>query len=169
MPQTIDETLRGLDHWFNEPSEGGDRPKLLSKLALLELCGWLEGYFDALIFRVNDLSLQDRAWTTSISARVSGFEYEKHFRGMLVMLVGEVTARRIESAMEAANPGDLDRLKQQLRELWRKRCNIAHSDMVANIASQTTFDAPSWAINQHRELSKLLDKYKNSLEATLSP
>ena len=168
MPQTIDETLRSLDRWFNEPSEGGDRPKLLSKLALLELCGWLEGSFDALILSVNDLSLKDAAWTTTMSAKVSGFDYEKHFRGMLVTLVGEVTARKVERAMEDSNPGDLDRLRQQLGALWKKRCNIAHSDMVANIASQTTFDAPSWAINQHRVIAKLLEKYKVTLEATLN-
>ena len=70
--------------------------------------------------------------------------------------------------MEEENPGDLDRLKHQLSELWKKRCNMAHADMITNIASQTTFDAPSWAINQYRILSKLLEKYKNTMEVTLS-
>ncbi len=167
MPQTIDETLRSLDRWFNEPSEGGDRPKLISKLALLELSGWLEGSFDSITLRANDLTLKDTDWTTLMSAKVSGFEYENHFRAMLVKLVGEVGVRKIEKSMNDENPGDLDRLKQQLSVLWKKRCNLAHADMVANIASQTTFDAPSWVLNQHRTITKLLEKYRTTLERIL--
>ena len=35
-------TLQTIDVWFKEPATSNDRPILLSKLAILELCGWLE-------------------------------------------------------------------------------------------------------------------------------
>ena len=35
----IEDTLKELDRWFNELPGASDRPKLLSKLATLELCG----------------------------------------------------------------------------------------------------------------------------------
>ena len=88
MTHSIDSTLKSLDRWFNEPSEGSDRPKLISKLALLELCGWLEVRFDAMIFHADSLTINDAKWTEKMAKSVSGFDYEKHFRGMLVNLVG---------------------------------------------------------------------------------
>lgn len=161
-------TLRQLDTWFNEPSQGGDRPKLLSKLATLELCGWIEGEFDRLVLLAENNRLNDQDWVrTQVISKTSGFQYDNHWRLMLSKLVGEVFARRIESKMETDFPGDLDRLKSLLGTLWKKRCDFAHADMVANVASQQTFQAPSWALNQHRILTKLLTRYEQSMMTVL--
>lgn len=167
MPQSIEDTLKALDSWYNEPTQGGDRPKLLSKLALLELCGWIEGRFDELIVEADQLTIKNPAWTEkNITEEVFGFEY-KHLRGMLTKLVGETYARRIEIDLEATSPGDLDRFKTLLATLWKKRCTLAHADLVAHIASQTTFDAPSWSLNQHRILVKLIEKFRAATIKTL--
>ncbi len=147
----VEATLRQLDTWFNEPSQGGDRPKLLSKLATLELCGWLEGEFDRLALVAETGRLSDPEWVrTHVISRTSGFLYDSHWRSMLARLVGEVFARRVEVRMEMSCPGDLERLKTMLGTLWRIRCDFAHADMTANVAAQQTFQAPSWSLNQHR-------------------
>lgn len=165
----VEATLRQLDTWYNEPSQGGDRPKLLSKLATLELCGWLEGEFDRLALLVEAGRLNDTDWVKkNVISRTSGFHYEDHWRPMLSRLVGEIYARRVERKMEHDYPGDLERLKSTLGTLWMIRCNFAHADITANVASQQTFNAPSWSLNQHRVLAKMLVRYELSLVAVLA-
>jgi hypothetical protein len=163
------ETLRQLDTWFNEPTQGGYRPKLLSKLALLELCGWIEGEFDRLALLVEQDRLNDADWVRSnVISKTSGFQYDNHWRPMLVKLVGEVFARRLERRMEVNYPGELAQLKSLLGSLWSIRCHFAHADISANIVAQQTFQAPSWSINQHRILVRLLDHYQQEMLAVLN-
>lgn len=165
----VDATLRQLDSWFNEPSQGGDRPKLLSKLATLELCGWIEGEFDRLALLAESGRLNDPEWVrANVISKTSGFQYDNHWRPMLSRLVGEVFVRRVESRMEEDFAGDLDRLKSLLGTLWRIRCDFAHADMTAHVAAQQTFQAPSWSINQHRLLSKLLARYERAMVSVLT-
>ncbi|HWR78021.1 MAG TPA: hypothetical protein VN283_12540 [Thiobacillus sp.] len=170
MPATaIEATLKQLNAWFIEPSEGNDRAKLLSKLSVLELCGWLEGEFDRLALMIDSKLLNDQNWVKEyVIDKTNGFAYVEHWRPMLVRLVGEVIARRVERGMETTHPGDLDQLKSLLSSLWKLRCAYAHADMVANVASQQSFQAPSWAQNQHRLLNKLITRYEQVLTAVIS-
>ncbi len=168
MAQSIQDTLEAIDGWFKEPHDDGDRPKMLAKLALLELCGWLEDTFDDLILEANDLTLKNEDWTKKhVIRRVSGFEYVPHLRTMLTGLVGETFAKRIEGSIEAMSPGDLELLTAKLAVLWKKRCTFAHSDMVSHIASQTTFDAPSWTLAEYHALHPLIAKYRVAVTTTL--
>ncbi len=165
----VDTTLRTLDSWFNDPTQGSDRPKLLSKLALLELCGWIEGEFDRLATVAEGGRLNDPEWVkTHVISRTSGFKYAEHWRPMLVCLVGEIFTRRIEEKMELSFPGELDRMKSLLGTLWTKRCDFAHADMTAHIAAQKNFDAPSWTLNQHRIIKKLLSHYEQVMAEVLA-
>lgn len=160
----VDTTLQELDAWFKEPSTSSDRPKLLSKLAILELCGWLEGEFDRLVLLAESGCLNDRAWVDkNLISKTYGFQYDSHWRLMFSRLVGEVFVRRVEAEMEASFPGDLTRLKSLLGSLWKVRCDFAHADMTAHVAAQQTFQAPSWSIGQHRDLKQLLSRYEASM------
>ena len=77
-------TLKQLDEWYNELSaQSGDRPQLLSKLALLELCGWIEGEFDRLILKAEGGRLSDQKWLTKdVVDKTNGFTYSNHLRKM---------------------------------------------------------------------------------------
>lgn len=169
MPQLIEDSLNVLDAWYNEPSVGNDRPKLLSKLALLELCGWIEESFDKLIRNVDLITINDNEWVNnSVIKRTNGFTYLSHFRPMLVTLVGEFSVRRIESEMQKNCNGELERMKSLLGTLWDKRCNLAHADVGANVAAQIKFDAPSWSINQYRILGKYFISLEKSIKTIMS-
>ena len=112
--------------------------------------------------------LNDPSWVKdNVIRRTSGFSYAEHWRPMLASIVGEVFVRRVEAKMEATSPGDLDRLKSSLGALWKIRCSFAHADMAANVAAQQVFDAPSWSINQHRILKRLLARYEQEMLAVL--
>lgn len=165
----VEPILRQLDIWYNEPSQGGDRPKLLSKLAILELCGWIEGELDRVVIVAQSQLLNDPAWVkTDILDKTFGFSYSAHLRPMLSKLIGEVFVRRLEAKMEIDAPGELDRLKSILASLWKLRCSFAHADVVANIAAQQVFNAPSWSINQYRIVKKLIDKYEQAMVSSLA-
>ena len=165
----IDQTLRLLDSWYREPTQGGDRPKLLSKLSVIELCGWLEGEFDRMIKKVDTTLLKDPAWVEkAVIDKTNGFGYAEHWVPMLQRLVGEVFVRRVEGEMDRLFPGDLEQLKSLLGTLWRIRCAFAHADINANIAAQQTFQAPSWVNNQYRTLARLLSHYENCVDSVVS-
>jgi hypothetical protein len=165
----VDTTLRILDAWYNESSVGGERPKLLSKLAVLELCGWLEGEFDRMAIAAQTGCLDDPDWVMErVIKRTNGFSYNDHWRPMLASIVGEVFVRRVEARMEDTSPGDLDRLRNSLGELWKIRCGFAHADLIAHVAAQQVFNAPSWSLNQHRVLKKLLLRYEQEMLVALA-
>lgn len=164
----VDTTLQLLDTWFKEPTTSNDRPKLLSKLAILELCGWLEVEFDRLIRLVAHGRLNDVEWVSAqVIEKTNGFTYNKHWRVMLTKVVGEVFARRVEERMEQVHPTELEQLKSLLGQLWTARCSFAHADMVTNVAAQQLFNAPSWTINQHTKLKEILGRYEQTLVTVL--
>lgn len=159
----IQSVLKQLDSWYQEPSQGGDRPKLLSKLAVLELCGWIEGELDRQLLGAQNLGLDDEKWIREcVLDRNSGFTYGDHFRVMLTRVFGELLVRKIEMDYDQSGAGDLEQLKSILGSLWKIRCDYAHADVTANVAAQKTFQAPSWAINQHRIVSKLLLRFEQA-------
>lgn len=161
-------TLQTLDLWFQEPSTNADKIKLLSKLAIIKLCGWLEVEFDRLIRLVEAGRLNDSDWVEKqVIEKTNGFSYNNHWRPMLCKVVGEVFARRVEQAMEAAHPTELDHLKSLLGQLWKDRCSFAHADMNTNVATQQTFNAPSWTISQHTKLKEILGRYEAVLMAEM--
>jgi hypothetical protein len=159
----VTETLTTLHNWFSEPSVGNERPKLLSKLAILELCGWLEGWMDEFVLELSRHCLSDDKWVNDhVIERTNGFDYSQHLRPMLCKVLGEHLTRCLEAEFAVSNPGDLEQIKSTLGSLWTQRCKFAHADLLMNVATQATFNAPSWTQNQHRVLQKKLEALKSA-------
>jgi hypothetical protein len=160
----IDETLRELDRWYNELPGGTERPKLISKLALLELCGWIEFRLDSLVHSAgNRVGLPEDWIDDFVVMRNHGFAYGDHLRKMLCRLFGESAMQHIETTFEIDHPGLLEKFKGDLTSLWKSRGVWAHTHSAAPVAQQKSIDAPSWTINQHRILSKTIDQFEVSL------
>lgn len=160
----VAETLKELDGWFKEITDPPERSRLLSKLAILELCGWLEEELDRIILALENPLLQDDKWVKKeVLNRTNGFHYDKHFRSMVCRLLGEVTVRRVEKSMDEKYPGQLDILRVKLDSLWKKRCAFAHADMASNIVTLQTFDAPSWTINEFAAIEGALTRLESVL------
>jgi len=170
MASSIEETLQELDKWYNELSGGGtERPKLLSKLAKLEFCGWLETHLDGLLERVGQHCGLDVAWVQENVTKLNyGFSYLDHLRPMIVKLVGEVGVKTFEMSLEQAQPGALDQLRSELGSLWKDRGPLAHSNIAAPIKQQLTINAPSWSRNRQRVMAKALDAFEKELIKVLN-
>jgi hypothetical protein len=162
MLSDIADTLLDLDSWYNELSGGNDRPKLLAKLAILEVCGWLELRMDEIIREAGRLAGVPDNWVESYTiSKTYGFKYGEHFRPMLCDVLGAGCVKHIEAKV---SPAKIDALSSQLGTLWSVRSSLAHTHTAGRI-SQQTINAPSWCINQHRVLGRQLEQLEASVVA----
>ena len=164
----ISNTLNELSIWFTESSTSRDRPILLSKLALLELCGWIECELDRLVLVAETGRLNDANWVgENVIKSTYGLHYDKHFRPMLVKILGEIYTRRVEIELENRSPGALDSLKSLLGQLWKQRCDLAHMHVGATVPQAINYQAPSWSNSRYQDVSRLLDEYEMALATAL--
>jgi 2-iminobutanoate/2-iminopropanoate deaminase len=159
----VSAVITEIENWYREPASDPTRSTLLSKLAIIELCGWLEEWMDEVIRAVDKATLKDAEWTARRIDSTFGFHYEKHFRVMLCAILGEHKIREVEKKFESSNVGDLEFIRSTLGGLWVTRCKLTHSDLATHRAAQVTVNAPSWTKNQFRLLSKRLDDFKTCL------
>lgn len=75
-----------------------------SKLAILELSGWIEESMDDVVLRCARRHLKDGAnlkfVQNEIVKRTHGFDYQQHFRRMLIQLLGVINVERIEKSID---------------------------------------------------------------------
>lgn len=157
----VQDTLNLLNAWFEEETTA-ERPKLISKLALLELCGWLENWMDDFIKELaHDQNCAIEFIDASIIKPNHGFNYKDNFRAMITKIMGEYCMTIVERRFEAAHPGDLERLKNHLGQLKRLRNDFAHNQYNAVIITQAHFQAPSFLItNFYQSIVQILGRFR---------
>lgn len=117
---------------------------LYAKMALLELCGWIEISMDDLVRRCANHTLKTDRYKNFIEDPIIknnyGFEYKKHFRFMICNIVGLMNFEKIERNFDDAK---LARFKGALGGLKLPRDSEAHTFVVAN----RSIDTPTRTIN----------------------
>lgn len=111
-----------------------------SKLAILELCGWIEESMDDIVQRCAIRHLKkksNRDVFDELVKRTYGFGYEKHFRKMLIRLIGIINIEKLEKKVD---PVKLQRLKSNLGSLKENRDGVAHTQLKG---TTKRLDAPS--------------------------
>jgi hypothetical protein len=135
----IASTLNDLDILYNNNSSQGS---YFSKLALLELCGWIEQTMDSIIKDCSNSHLSDQTNINFVEKqivdRTNGFHYDSHFRPMLMKLIGLISLEKIEISLKAS--GDYSLLTSQLGTLKAKRDQAAHTTLSGVTPN---YDAPS--------------------------
>lgn len=116
----INTSLQAINrHFLNAASQ---RESLLfSKLAILELCGWIEESMDDVVMRCAMRRVNghhNRNYCRDVIVKNTyGFEYDRHFRFMLIRLLGlvniEYVEARVDQAKHAAMTAALTTLKAQ--------------------------------------------------------
>ncbi|MBB2678928.1 UNVERIFIED_ORG: hypothetical protein GGI61_002488 [Rhizobium esperanzae] len=137
----IEQNLTHLDQAYRKETDQ-KKATYFSKLAILELCGWIELSMDDIILGHCDRKIKLPANTRLIKdsvKRTYGFDYEKHFRKMLINLVGVVACETIEAAVNAAAKA---KLEAQLGTLKTVRDGLAHT-YLKGPAPIVALDAPS--------------------------
>ena len=146
LPDTdLKANLQALDQQYQATTSSRDA-YFYCKLALIELGGWTEQAMDLLISECSSRNLLEPAnkqlCAEKIIGTTYGFEYKKHFRAMMMQLVGLVHVEEIEKQADA---GKLARLQSALSTLKGLRDPAAHTHI-----SGTTqhWNAPSFIIGQ---------------------
>ena len=159
--QPIKDTLKNLQLLYDSHTETSQKI-YFSKLAILELCGWLEAVEDEIIkgYASVKLSGQSNIEITEMVKRNYGFEYKGHLRPMIIQLVGIKGIETLENNLEPA--GVLEILIMQLSSLWALRSILAHTSTVITGATQT-YQAPSCMTTYLRSLHPILTTLENEL------
>ena len=143
----IARNLRELNSRFNRKSRNPRDPLYYSKLALLELCGWIELTMDQIVRDCARKRLTNAAnlkrVEESVIERTHNFAYAANFRPMLIQVVGLVNVEELERRYY---PAKFDLMESSLGTLRQQRNQEAHT-YISGITS--TVDAPSVILDTH--------------------
>lgn len=150
----IDRNLRALNGKFLKARRTKDA-LFFSKLAIMELGGWIEVSMDDVVRRCSKRILKERDNLQLIETSIKknhGFNYKENFRRMLIDLVGIVNVERIERRADQSK-----RLKMEaaLKHIKASRDPEAHTYIKG---TTRTIDAPSLTY------SKFVDIYEGLQE-----
>ena len=136
----IDDNLRQLERLYNK-SQNIQKSLFYSKLAILELCGWVEVSMDDIVRRHAKRILKQQQNLEYIEKEVikktAGFEYEFHFRRMLIAVIG---LKGMECLEKVVDPNYFGPMVGVLKSLKRYRNIEAHEYIKGTTRN---IDAPS--------------------------
>ena len=142
---TIVRNLSELDSRYNRRSHNPRDPLYFSKLALIELCGWIEVTMDGIIWDCARKHVRDPNNLKHVEDRVIqrtySFTYNDHFRGMLTSVIGLANVERLERSF---NPVKFDLMKSSLGTLKEERNRAAHTH-IANATQSLSAPSAIWA------------------------
>lgn len=153
----VEANLKSLNYLFGQ-AKTPKHTLYYSKLALLELCGWIEESMDDVVLRCAKRCLTQPAnikyTTDQIIKRTYGFDYDLNFRGMLIRLLGIIVVERIEATVD---PIKQARLRATLTSLKRARDAEAHTHLKG---VTRTINAPSVTLSHFRDAYDGLIEYE---------
>ena len=155
--------LAVLNRSYNKASS--QRESILcSKLAILELCGWIEESMDDVVLKCAHRRLKDPANVTyirdEIVKRTYGFDYQHHFRRMLIHLLGLINVEKLEKTVDQEKQVQL---KATLEALTSVRNSQAHTHTKGTMQS---INAPSVTIGQLPAIYDGLKEYERTIRNT---
>jgi hypothetical protein len=131
-----------------------------SKLATLELCGWIETSIDDCVERCAIRVLKERRSVEKVEQRVKktyGFHYDQHFTSLLITLVGVYGLERIEGSIPTSI---VQNFRSTLGTLKAARDALAHTYTRGTTAN---YDAPSLTWSRYQHVKKGLAEYDRVL------
>ena len=156
----ISQNLEILDTLYRA-SKDNKKALFYSKLAVLELCGWLEDTIKSIVRSCAKRNLKDPHHRDAIEKEVikrnHGFDYEKNFQNMLIRVVG---LQGIETVEQAVNSTAIDNLKREINSLKECRNILAHTYL-----HNTTprLDAPSVIMQRFDFVFQALKEFQDTM------
>jgi len=152
----IQKNLKQLEARFSKAKTPKDN-LYFSKLAVMELCGWVEVSLDDVVERIIQQKLKEtknkRDFSRDVIKRNWGFKYE-NFRRMLTQAVGIIVVERIEKKVDQNVSAQF---QSGLGNLTTARNSIAHTYIPG---MQATIDAPSVTMARFNHLYDGLKEFE---------
>jgi hypothetical protein len=159
------ENLNELDELYNgATNKKNDKQAIYySKLALLELCGWIEESMDDIIMQCSNSKLKDNKNKKYLEDKIiksnNGFRYNENFREMLIKTIGIIQLEKLEIKLE--KQGIVTNLKSALDNIKDKRNQAAHTFLKG---VTRTYDASSVTRENFLEIYELLKLFERELK-----
>ena len=160
VKQHILVNIKRLDKLYNSAST--TEATYYSKLAIIELCGWIEFSMDNIAKNFANRHLKTLPYQNSFQALINsnyGFEYKNNFRKMLNQTIGLHNMEQLELPLIAT--GEIAILDATLDSLKVLRNDAAHTF----IGATTTYQAPSVTKAQLEVIYPILKKIGTSVRA----
>lgn len=136
-----------------------------SKMALIELCGWIEDTLDDIALKHASRKLIDdvnkKHYAKNIVRRNSGFEYDINVRPMFISLIGLIELEKLEIKLEKT--AKITLLKNDLKNLKPTRNDAAHTHLRG---ITKTYNAPSLTIGYFNNICTILEIIDKELRDT---
>ena len=150
----IESNLRRMNYKFNQ-SRSNKEALFFAKMAIIELCGWIEESMDDIVLRCANRNLTESKNREFIKEKVIrptyGFRYTQHFQKMMTTLIGVIMYEKLEKLLDQIK---FQKLKSELGSLAQKRNKEAHT----HIKITRTINAPSVTLRQFKTIYEgLLD------------
>jgi len=155
----IENNLQFLDRNYKSAPTARDA-SYCSKMAILELCGWMETSMDDTILRASVRLLRNSQNRKFIEDKVKynyGFEYKRHYKAMIVSLIGISGYEKIENRLNAAI---VLNFKSELAVLKKRRNSLAHT---YTRGVTIHYDAPSVTIARFQHVASGLKAFDAEL------
>lgn len=157
----ITSTLNELDKLYNSASSQ-KKTIYFSKLAVIELCGWIEETLDVILIRHGNRNLKKienkKFCEKQIVKRNYGFQYDENIRIMLIKLIGLIQVEKLEHELEKT--AQITSLKSTLTTLKKERNEAAHTHLKG---ITRRFNAPSRTIGDFNNIKVILERIDTEL------
>lgn len=155
--------LKALDRSYRKATSARES-LFFSKLAILELCGWIEQSMDDVILRCACRHLKENANVSFVRdvivKKTYGFEYDRHFRRMLIQLLGLIAVEKIEKRVDQVK-------RMQLTATLGALKTVRDSEAHTHIKGTTRYiNAPSVTLNQFPTVYDGLIEYDRVIRNT---
>ncbi len=148
---------------------GNDTAKYYSKLAILEVCGWIEQSIDTMVHDCMTNHIQEAKNVEQfvyLVLNTSSFEYEhsfrNHFRDILLNLLGLINLEKMERILDQ---NKFIQMKSSLGSLKQLRDSHAHTFIPGTTAQ---FTAPSSTKAHFENVYQGLRDINNYLETSVT-
>lgn len=157
IPQSyITSNLRAINRSYLKASSQRES-FFFSKLAILELCGWIEESMDDVVMRCAMRHLKEPAnrkyCKDDFVDKTYGFDYHRNFRFMLIRLLGLINVEKIEGRVDRTRH---DSMTAALASLKKQRNEEAHTHLKG---VTRTINAPSVTIAQFQPVYEGLREF----------
>ncbi len=161
---TIRTVLQRIEVEYNNYMTSSDpyMPQLLSKLAVMEFCGWIEESIDNILYDYLDNHLIDNNGKRIIKGfvkKVYGFSFEENIYKIFAIVVG---ANNWENIYDSLSTIDKNNFKSIVNTYSSIRNGAAHSNTVIGVT--LNYNTPSQVIS---DFSKIEPAIK-SIEASVA-
>lgn len=155
----ITRNLKSLNQKYRRAKTQAE-PLYYSKLAIIELCGWIETSIDEIFGTCSPGLVNEPRYLKKVTEKLDktyGFSEKKHLQPLIISLVGYNGLQKIEASCDATKFGNLNR---NLNELTTMRNNLAHT-YIKGFA--TTIDSPQLTLIRLNLVAEGLDHLEGKI------